>query len=97
MGIISQQKHTQINRENNQENKHRVDYDYIVRDNSMLTNHIAYKYETPYRAPFLITQCLTNGTVNLKYGMAGVRYNIRRIKPYKLDTKVEDFDSKKYV
>ena len=59
----------------------------------MLTNHIAYKYETPYRAPFLITQCLTNGTVNLQYSATKIKYNIRCIKPYKSDTKVEDYNS----
>ena len=32
----------------------------------MLTNHTAYKYETPYKGPFVITQCFTNGTVHLQ-------------------------------
>ena len=36
-----------------------------VGDNVMLTNHTEYKYETPYRGPFVITQCFTNGMVNL--------------------------------
>ena len=34
----------------------------------MITKHNAYKYETPYMVPFVITQCFTNGTVNLQYG-----------------------------
>ena len=59
----------------------------------MLTNHTAYKYETPYKGLFMITQCFTNGTVNLQYGATQIKYNIRRIKPYKSDTKVEDFNS----
>ena len=60
----------------------------------MLTNHTAYKYGTPYKGPFLITQCFTNGTVLLQYGAIQITYNIRRIKPYKYDTKVGDFNSK---
>ena len=34
----------------------------------MITNHTAYKYETPYKFPFVITQCFNNGAVNLQYG-----------------------------
>ena len=56
----------------------------------MLNNHTAYKYETPYKGRFLITQCFNNGVVNLQYCATEIRHNIRRIKPYKLDTKFED-------
>ena len=45
----------QINRDNTLDNKHRVDYDYKVGDKFMITNHTAYKYETPYIVPFVIT------------------------------------------
>ena len=57
----------------------------------MITNHTAYKYETPYKCPSVITQCFTNGTVTLQYGPTKIRYNIRQIKS---DTKVEDYSSK---
>ena len=60
----------------------------------MLTNHAALKTETPYKGPFLITRCFTNGTVSLQYGPTKIRHNLRRIKPYKLDTKVGDYNSK---
>ena len=60
----------------------------------MLTNHTAYKSETPYKGPFVITQFFTNGTVLLQYGAIQITYNIRRIKPYKYDTKVGDFNPK---
>ena len=43
-----------------------------------------------YTVPFVITQFFTNGKINLQCGPTKIRYNIRRIKPYKLDTKVED-------
>ena len=49
----------------------------------MITNHTAYKYETPDKVPFLITQCFTNGKVKLQYGPTKDRYNIHKIKPYK--------------
>ena len=42
----------------------------------------------------MIIQCFTNGTVNLKYGVTEISYNICHINPYKLDTKVEDFNLK---
>ena len=32
----------------------------------MLTKHTSYKYKTPYTGPFVITQCSTNGRVNLQ-------------------------------
>ena len=59
----------------------------------MLTNKTAYKNEIPYKVPFVITQCFTNGTVNLQHDVIQIKYNIRRIKPYKLDTTVEYFNS----
>ena len=60
----------------------------------MVTNHTAYKYETPYKGPVVITQCFTNGRVNLRCGAVQMKYNIHRIKPYEYDTKVDDFSSK---
>ena len=60
----------------------------------MLTNHTAYKYETPYKGPFVITPCFTNGTVMLQYGLTKIGHNIRRIEAYKSVTKVEYFISK---
>ena len=59
----------------------------------MLTNHTSYKYETLYKENFGVTQCFNNGAVMLQYGATETMYNIRRIKPYRLDTKVEDFNS----
>ena len=58
----------------------------------MLHKHTAYKYETPYTGPFVITRCFTNGTVNLRCGAKQNIYNIRHIKPYKYDTNLEDID-----
>ena len=60
----------------------------------MITKHIVYKYETTYTSLFMMTQCFTNGTVNLQCVQTKIRYNIRQIKPYKSDAKVEDINSK---
>ena len=49
----------------------------------MLNNHTAYKYEIQYKGPFVITQCFTNGTLNIQFGAMQIKYDIRRIKPYK--------------
>ena len=91
--LIRQLKQTQINRDKTRENKHRVDYEYKVVDNVMFTNHTAYKYGMPHKGPFVITQFFINGTVNLQCGPKTIRHNIHPIKPYKLDTKVEDYNS----
>ena len=85
-GLIRQRKQIQINKYNIRENIHRVDYDYKVGDNVIITKHTAYKYETPYTGPFVITQYFTNGTVKLQHFTTRRTYNIRCIKPYKYDT-----------
>ena len=92
--LIRQINQKQINRDNARDNKHRVDYVYKVGYKLMFTDHNAYKYETPYKVPFVVTQCFINGTPMLEYCPTKIRHNIRRIKPYKSDTKVEDFISK---
>ena len=38
----------------------------------------------------MTAQCFANGTVNLQCGAIQIKYNIRRINPYKYDTKVEN-------
>ena len=63
----------------------------------MINNNAAYKYETTYRGPFVITQCYTNGTVTLQCGPTKIRHNIHWIKPYTSDTKVEEINIGKYV
>ena len=41
-----------------------------------------------------MTQCFVFGAVNSQCGAIQIKYNICRIKPYKLDTKVENYNSK---
>ena len=73
--LLCQQKETQINKNNIQGNNKTVDHDYKVVAKSMLDNHAAYKYETPYKRPFVITQWWTNGTFTLQCGAIKIRYN----------------------
>ena len=92
--LIHQKNQVQINKYDIRKNRHIVDYDYTVGYNIMLNNHTEYKYETPYKVKFVLTQCFTNGTVSLQCGAIQMKYNIRRINPYKLDTKVGYYGSK---
>ena len=78
--LIRQQKNTQINRDNTHKYRHKVEYDFKVGDKVMLNKHTAYKYETIYKGPFLITHYFTNVVVNLQRGPTKIKYNIRRIK-----------------
>ena len=57
--LIRQQKKAQINKDNICEN---------IKELTVaikLNNNITCTYETPYKGPFVITQCCTNGTVAL--------------------------------
>ena len=92
--LTRQWNQAQINKDNIRENKHRVDYDYKVGDNVMLNNHTEWKYETPYKGPFVIIVCFANVTVTLQCGATQIKYNICHIKTYKPDTKVEHSSSK---
>ena len=92
--LICQKNNTKTNKDNTCKNKHRIEYDHKVGDDVMLTKYTAYKYETPYKGPFVIIRCWNNGTVSLQIGTTEIRYNISRIKRYKYDNKVEYFTSK---
>ena len=59
----------------------------------MLDNRAAQKNEKPYKVPFVITQCYTNGTVTLQCVAIKIRYHILRIKPHTYDANVEDIIS----
>ena len=55
--LIRQKNQTQMNKYNICKNNKRVDHAYIVVIKVILDTNAAYKYETPYKEPFLITQC----------------------------------------
>ena len=65
--LIRQKKQTQINKDGICKNIKQVDHDYKAGDKVMLNNHVVYKFERPYKVPFFITQCCTNGTAPLQY------------------------------
>ena len=50
----------QINKDNIRKNRNRVDHDYKVVDKVMINNYAAYRYETPYKIPFMKKWCWTN-------------------------------------
>ena len=51
----------------------------------------------PYTGPLVIKHYFINFTVNLQIGATQTTYNIRCIKTYKSDTKVEDSNSKNII
>ena len=62
------------------DNNFQVKYnDLKAEDKFMLNNRSAYKYETSFKGPFVITQCWTNGTVTRQYGAIKIVHNIRQV------------------
>ena len=88
--LICQKKQTQTNKDNVRKNINIVNHNYKIRDKVMLVNNTAYKYETTYSGPFVITKCWTNGMVTLHCVATNFRHNICCIKPRTYDTNVED-------
>ena len=80
--LLLQRNKTQINKDSIYENNKIVDHDQKVRDKIILNNNTAYKYETPYKVPFVI--------IILQCGATKIKYNIHGIKPYTSDTNIED-------
>ena len=52
----------------------------------MLKNNNLFKYETPYKGPFEITQSCTNDADTFQCGVIKIRHNICHIKAYTYDT-----------
>ena len=72
----------QINKNNIRKNRKWVDHDYKIGYKFRINIHAAYKYETPYKGPFLIKRWCNNVTVTLQCGTISIRYIICLIKPY---------------
>ena len=72
------------NQTNAQENAKRIDYDYAVGQQVMLTNDgsIIRQAQDRYLGPFTITQVHTNGTIRIQRGSMSERLNIGRVTPY---------------
>ena len=56
----------------------------------MLDINADLKYDTLYKGPLEIMQCLTNGMVTLQYVPINISYNICHMKPYTSDTHMKD-------
>ena len=56
----------QIDKDNICKDSKIVDHDYKVGDEAILNNNYDLKYEIPYKGPFEIKRCWTNGTVTLQ-------------------------------
>ena len=83
---ITAQKQKEIIKNNNAENKRRVDHDYAVNDNVLIyKDGIFRKLDGPFLGPFKIIQIYTNGTVRIQRGIVDERINIRRLTPYTTD------------
>ena len=83
---ITAQKEKEIVKNNNSENKRRVDHDYAVNDNVLIyKDGIFRKLDRPFLGPFKIIQIYTNGTVRIQRGIVDERINIRRLTPYTTD------------
>ena len=83
---ITAQKQKEIIKNNNSENKRRVDHDYAVNDNVLIyKDGIFRKLDRPFLGPFKIIQIYTNGTVRIQRGIVDERINIRRLTPYTTD------------
>ena len=92
--LIRQRKQMEINKDNIRKNRNQVDHNYNVGDKCIINNHAVHKYEMPYKVPFMIKRCYTNGTINLQDGQTKIRYNICRINPYKYDKNIEGINPK---
>lgn len=79
---ISKQKQSLIAKNNTNENKKRIDYDYAVGDRVLKLIADPNKMEPKREGPCVITRVHANGTVTLQYGVTTERLNIRQIVPY---------------
>ena len=82
--IICKRKQSQVDFDNQRENKCRVAYDYKVDQRVYLINtDIKRKCQAPHEGPYEITgDVFTNGTVRIQKGISNKCVNIRHITPH---------------
>jgi transposase InsO family protein len=80
---IQQQRQKAMIRNNERENKSRIDHTY-ERNSLVLLDKpgILRKMSTPRSGPYKIVQVYTNGTIRIKRGRVSERVSIRRVTPY---------------
>jgi hypothetical protein len=76
-----QRKQTLINKNNNEENQKRIDYDHAVGELIMKIKAGALKMEQPREGPFEIVRPCSNGTVTMQKSPVEERSNMRQIIP----------------
>ena len=80
---IQQKRQAEMKRNNDRENRSRIDHEYKVGDKVLLTKPgIIPKLEKPRKGPYNLVRVYTNGTVRIQRGAITERVNIRRISPY---------------
>ena len=80
---IKQKRQTEINRNNDRENKNRIPHQYQPGDKVLLTKPgIQRKMSAPRTGPHNVESVYTNGTVRIRRGAVSERVNIRRLTPY---------------
>ena len=81
---IGEHRQLLTDRNNERENKRRIDYDYKVGDKVLvIKDGILRKSESKYgKEPWTITTVHTNGTIRVQCGTKSERINIRRVTPY---------------
>ena len=84
---IGEHRQLLTDRNNERENKRRIDYDYKVGDKVLvIKDGILRKSESKYgKEPWTITTVHTNGTIRVQCGTKSERINIRRVTPYTED------------
>ena len=80
---IKQRKQKSLNKNNQNENKKRIEHTYKKGDKVLLRRGTENKMETPFEGPYEITQVNDNRTVGMIIDSVTDTYNIRRLNPYK--------------
>ena len=81
--LIKIRKQELINKNNERENKKRVNYKYKPGDLVLVKNERKTKFGTDaYQGPWKVTAVNVNGTVNIQKGIVNDKVNIRNIHPY---------------
>ena len=82
---IKQRKQLLINKNNTNENKKRIDYDYAVGESIMKIKAGTLKMEQPREGPFPILRVHSNGTITIQKGPIEERLNVRQVLPYTIN------------
>lgn len=80
---IRRNRQKEILRNNERENRQRIDYEYRVGDQVLLNKPgILPKMTAPRQGPYKVEQVYSNGTIRITDGTVSNRVNIRRVTPY---------------